>query len=326
MRKKITLVMAIIAVMCTIVACNKKDDELVLVTTEATTIETTEITTEEATTEAGPVIEEAVGRDSNISYEDLYEANKGDVLLSGGVSYGMNTIFYSGEEESFSEYQYLGFDNLGMYTQVYENSDGKLELLDAANMYWYVVEDNALSVLIYPEPLVAAAIIDSNHNAMIFRFADDTNSAEIVQNVYRRDGVLVVESEYANVNGTNFMFEYVLSDDWKVQEVYCYDMERQKQYYSCMTEGVAYEVPEIITKAQAMEQGYRTVSVVFVDGEEIDMSYYTPLDVPVQLSMVEYEAYSDSACTSPWAELEPDENGVYKDVTIYMKKNTKEGE
>ena len=56
------------------------------------------------------------------------------------------------------------------------------------------------------------------------------------------------------------------------------------------------------------------------------MMYYTPVDVPIKLSMVEYGAYSDEGCTQEWVELEVDENGVYKDVTIFMKKNTKEGE
>ena len=55
--------------------------------------------------------------------------------------------------------------------------------------------------------------------------------------------------------------------------------------------------------------------------DQIDMTYYTPLNVPIELSLMEYVAYSDQECTVEWALDEPGEDGVYKDVTIYLKKN-----
>ncbi len=322
--RRLGIIIVAFSMMAMLCACGKDKDELVLVTTEATTTEAT--TTEEATTEAEVATEELSDKDKGITYEDMYDANRGDVLLSGGVSYGMNTIYYALGEETFSEYQFLGFDNQGMYAQVYENSDGDIEILDTANNYWYVFEENQLSVLIYPEPLVAAAIIESNHNAMIFGLNGSEDSTEIVQDVYRMDGKLMVETVYGDSSGINYLMQYTLDDSWKVQEFYCYSMDVELLSYSFVTGGVTYEVPELITQAQAMEQGYRTITITYVDSDEMDMTYYTPLDVPVKLSMVEYQAYSDQACTTIWSEVEPNEDGVYMDVTIYMKKNTKEGE
>ena len=78
----------------------------------------------------------------------------------------------------------------------------------------------------------------------------------------------------------------------------------------------------MVTDAMAMEAGYRTINITYVDGDQLDMAYYTPLNVPVELSLIEYVAYSDQGCTTAWTEIEPDENGTYKDVTIYMKKNS----
>lgn len=320
MLKKIGLTIMMMACATALVACGKKD-ELVLVTTEST-VATTEATTE-VTTEA--TTEELTEKEKRITYEDMYEANKGDALLSGGENYSINTIYYANGEEAFSEYQFLGFDSRGMYAQVYEDSDGYVKVLDAANNYWYQVKDNQLSVLLYPEPLVAAAIIDSNHNSMVFALSGD-GGAEVVQEVYKQDGMLMVETEYAGINGEHFNLEYTLDDSWRVQQFDCYSIDGEKLSYSCVTVGASYEIPEPITEAMAMEQGYRTINVTYVDGDQLDMPYYTPMNVPVEISTLEYEAYSDQACTVPWSEVAPDETGVYMDVTIYMKKNTKEGE
>lgn len=324
--KRLGIIIAAFSMMAMLGACGKDKDELVLVTTEATATTTEATTTEEATTEVVASTEEASNREKQITFQDLYDANKGDVLLSGGESYSLNTIYYALGEETFSEYEFLGFDGQGMYAQVYEDSDGSIELLDIANSYWYVFKENQLSVLIYPEPLVAAAIIESNHNAMIFGLNGSDGSTEIVQDVYRMDGKLMVETVYGDASGINYLMQYTLDDSWKVQEFNCYSMDGELLSYSFVTAGATYEVPEQISQAQAMEQGYRTITITYVDSDEMDMTYYTPVDIPVELSMIEYQAYSDQACTTTWSEVEPNEDGAYMDVTIYMKKNTKEGE
>lgn len=320
-----TLITALILAM-SLGACNKEDDKLVLVTTESKGTTDTELSTTESVTTESQVTEEISDRDKGITYQDMYEANRGDVLLSGGTSYGMNTIYYSGDKEVYSEYQFLGFDAQGMYAQVYEDSEGRVEILDAANNYWYVVDGNQLSVLIYPEPYVASAIVDSKHNAFIFTLSAGEDATEIVENVYRENGKLVVETVFGNSEGENYQMEYILDDDWGVEEYYCYNMDQEKISHSIVTAGDTYEVPEVITEAQAMTDGYRTITVTYMDSDEMDMVYYAPVDIPVEISLMDYVAYSDAACTTVWAEAEPDENGIYKDVTIYMKEDAKEGE
>lgn len=303
--------------MTVLTACgNDKDDELILIP-----VTTTEATTTEATTteDPGPSTEEASEKDKAITIQQLRDANRGDILLAGGVSYGMETIYYSGDKEVYSEYNFLGFDNEGMYAQVYEDSDGYVKLLDMANNYWYVVDENQLSILIYPEQLVGAAIIDSNHNDMVFSFTDSNAGTELVQTVYMREGVLVVETLYGSSTGENYYLEYTLDDNWMVQDYYCYDKAGNKISYSKVLPGESYQVPDMVTEAKAMEAGYRTVNVTFADGAQLDSTYYTPLNVPIDISTIEYMAYSDVSCTTPWKEVEPDETGVYKDVTIYMK-------
>ncbi|MBE5953467.1 MAG: hypothetical protein E7257_04845 [Lachnospiraceae bacterium] len=319
--KRIGLTIVMVACATALVACGKKD-ELVLVTTEST-VSTTEATTE-VTTEA--TTEELTEMEKRITYQDMYDANKGDVLLSGGENYSMNTIYYANGEETFSEYQFLGFDSKGMYAQVYEDSDGYVKVLDAANNYWYQIKDNQLSILLYPEPLVAAAIVDSNHNSMVFGLSGGADSTEVVEEVYKQDGMLMVKTVYSGASGEKYFMEYTLDDGFKVQKFDCYNQAGEKLSYSFVTAGASYDIPEDITEAMAMEQGYRTISITYVDGDQFDMPYYTPLNVPVEISTLEYEAYSNEACTVPWSEVAPDEAGVYKDVTIYMKKNTKEGE
>ncbi len=320
--KRLCLTVMMVACTVTLVACGKKD-ELVLVTTENTVTTTTEATTE-VTTEV--TTEELTEKEKRITYQDMYDANKGDVLLSGGESFGMNTIYYTNGEETFSEYQFIGFDDRGMYSQAYEDSDGYIKVLDAANNYWYQVKDNQLSILLYPEPLVAAAIVDSNHNSMIFGFSGGADSTEAVEEVYKQDGTLMVKTVYQGTQGETYNMEYTLDDKWRVKQFSCYSQHGEKLFDSAVTAGDSYSIPELVVTAMAMEQGYRTISIIYVDGDQYDMSYYTPLDVPVEISTLEYDAYSDEACTVPWSEVAPDEAGVYMDVTIYMKKNTKEGE
>ncbi|MBQ8318871.1 MAG: hypothetical protein IJX85_11055 [Lachnospiraceae bacterium] len=303
--------------MAVLTACGSdKDDELILIP-----VTTTEATTTEATTteDLGPSTEEAGEKDSAITVQQLRDANRGDMLLAGGLSYGLNTIYYSGDKEVFSEYHFLGFDDQGMYAQVYEDSDGYIKLLDMSSNYWYIVDDKQLSILIYPEQLVGAAIIDSNHNDMVFSFLDIDSGTELVQDVYRRDGELIVETLYGNAAGENYYVEYTLDDNWMVQEYNCFDKDGNKFSYSKVTPGASYAIPDMVTEAKAMADGYRTVNVTFTDGAQLDSTYYTPLNVPIDLSTIEYVAYSDAGCTTPWKEVEPDEAGVYKDVTIYMK-------
>lgn len=123
MRKKIfAFVMVMTAALLS--GC-KKEEKLVLVTTEEQTATITDATTEdiladireeaENTTEEAPKREEASEEDKKITLQDIYDANKGDELLAEGQNCSLNTIYYYGGVEQYSEYQFLGFSEDGAY-------------------------------------------------------------------------------------------------------------------------------------------------------------------------------------------------------------------
>ncbi len=305
-----------------VTGCDKKD-ELVMVTTEGTTEITTETeaTTEEITTEAGPSTEEASSEEQAITFQDIYEANKGDNLLSSGESCGINIIYYSNGEVDYSEYKFLGFDDLGMYLQVFEDSDGNVQILDNINNCWLLVEDSQIYTMLYPEPYVSGAIIESNHNSMMFALSDVDSEYEDVQHVYRQDGKLVVETLYDDGVGTSYKFIYILEDDLKISSYTCYDKNDNIVLEAKVTPNTTYTMAEELVAVQDTSVNYRTVMIKYPDGEELDMGYYLPVSCPLQLRLMDYTAYSDEACTVVWEEAAMTAEGTYGDVTIYMRKN-----
>ncbi len=319
---RFTLGLLIVSLTATLIGCNKKDD-LVMATTESAKedVVTTEITTEAAVTDAGPTTEEASEEEKSIKFDDIYEANKGDALLSLGISYGINTIYYSNGEMSYSEYKYLGFDEAGLYLQVFEDSDGNVQLLDNINNCWILVEDNKIYTMIYPEPYVSGAIVESNHNSMMFSLSDENSDFEEVTDVYRQEGSLVAETLYDDGNGTNYKFVYILEDDLKISSYTCYDEENNMIFETKVTPDTSYSMSEELIAVRDTSVNYRTVMVKYPDGEEIDMGYYLPVSCPLKLKLMDYTAYADEACTIVWEEGEMTAEGTYGDVTIYMKKD-----
>lgn len=334
-KHRLTLGVMMIALGLGATGCGKAD-ELVMVTTEqgqTATLQDAATTTEDpldqelqamaenASIEEIAATEEASESEKNITFADLYAANRGDVLLANGNSFSMNTIYYAEGVEVYSEYQFLGFDESGNYIQVYEDSDGFVQILDNVNNCWYIYEEGQLYSMIYPEPYVAGAIIESNHNAMIFGMSDGTDGAEYVQDIFRQNGELIVETKYnGSADEGDYIFQYVVGEDLKVLAFTCYDESRTKLSYSWVTHGSTYTVSEDIKTASDTSENYRTVVVKFSGGEQMDTTYYLPVSLPLQLRMLEYTAYADEACTTEWAEEEPTADGTYGDVTIYMKK------
>ena len=144
---------------------------------------------------------------------------------------------------------------------------------------------------------MADAIINTNHNDMIISL---TEADQTIKDIYREDGDLVVETNYKNDNAS-YVFHYVLDDNYKVLEYYCYDANGEKVSYSWVTEGNSYTYPEAIATAHE------------------SMSYTVPVDKPVQLALLEYKAYTDEACTTTWEET-ADDSGMYTDEVIYLKR------
>lgn len=330
--KYITVVFLLVAVAMT-VGCG--EDKLVMVTTENDTssgsdtdanqnsAETTEsiadqIAATAVTTEEEVVIEEPSEEESKITLDQIYNMNRGDMLLSGGVSYSLNTIYYANDEEVYSEFQFLGFDDNGNYLQVYEDSDGYVQLLDKENLCWYIIEDNALSTLIYPEPGVADSIIEYNHNNMIFASSDDTDGVETIKDIYRANGELTVEVKYEDETG-DYIYKYIIDSDLKVKAYTCYGSDGNKISYSWVTEDADYTIPEAVEDAEIMDIK-RNVTIAFPDGDGVECTYSVSSAYPVQIRMLEYNAYLDKDCAIVWSEAEPMDNGFYTDETIYLKK------
>ena len=75
-----------------------EDDKLVMVTTESSTEVAT--TTEQLATQEDATTEEVVNKvpatdeEAKITLQQIYDANKGDILLAGGKNYSLNTIYY----------------------------------------------------------------------------------------------------------------------------------------------------------------------------------------------------------------------------------------
>ena len=313
------------AAMLALTACGK-EDKLVLVTTEAAASQSDATTTEdiladireeaESTTEEQKKREEASEEDKKATLEAIYDANKGDTLLAGGNNYSLNTIYYSDGVEVYSEYQFLGFAEDGTYLQAYEDSNGIVQVLDKEYGYWYLIDsDKTCYALIYPEPNVADAIINTNHNDMIISL---TEADQTIKDIYREDGDLVVETNYKNDNAS-YVFKYILDANYKVLEYYCYDSNGEKVSYSWVTEGNSYAYPEVIETARA-STNMRTVTFRVMEGKGLENSYLIPADIPVQLALLEYKAYTDETCTTIWEET-VDDTGAYTDEVIYLKRD-----
>lgn len=325
MRKsKLWVACVMAAAMLTLTACGK-EDKLVLVTTEAAASQSDAATTEdiladireeaENTTEEEKKREPASEEDKKVTLEAIYDANKGDTLLAGGNNYSLNTIYYNDGVEVYSEYQFLGFAEDGTYLQAYENSNGVVQVLDKEYGYWYRIDENKdCYALVYPEPSVADAIINTNHNDMIISL---TEADQTMKDIYREDGDLVVETNYKNENAS-YVFQYILDANYKVLEYYCYDADGEKVSYSWVTEGNSYTYPEVIETARA-STNMRTVIFHVLEGKGLENSYLIPADIPVQLALLEYKAYTDEACTTIWKEA-VDDTGAYTDEVIYLKR------
>lgn len=305
-----------------LVGCGKKD-ELVLITTERST-ETTESSltaltddsVEDASTEETVVTEEASEEDLAVTLEDIYAANSGDRILSGGQGCSVNTIYYAAGTEVYSEYRFLGFDENGNYLQAYEDSDGTVEVLDNYNQCWYMVSDHQICTRLYPEDGVNARLIDYNHNNTIMTL----DGGEQLQSIYRENGRLVVELDYTDDSDEQFLYTYYLMDDLVVDEIYCYDSSGEQISHAWVTRGAVYNTPDEIQDIFTGQTNLRIINTVYPYGGGVDNIYQIPDCYPLELELIEYKAYEDEKCTIPWNEDNEDAGmeGAYGDETIYL--------
>ncbi len=296
--------------------CGKDDEKLVLVTTErANTTATEEIIEEETTTESST--EEASAEEKKITLDQIYAANSGDKLLTGGKNCSVNIIYYANDKEYYSEYRYLGFDKEGNYIQAYENSDGEVRVLDMVNECWYVVEENSISTQIYPENGAFAYVVGYGHDDLIFSSSKTSGNSETLNSIYREDGELIAETNVVGTSAETYIYKYVLDENLKISTYTCFDTDGNKLAHAIISDTM-YEVPEFIDqmKADGLD---RKITILYKDGSVPEYTYYVSPVYPVEITLLEHEAYMDEDCTLPWKEVPPSD-GKYKDTTIYLKK------
>ncbi len=322
-RLRYIFIMAMLVFLFGLCGCGKEDG-VVMITTEeeeTTTQEDTssdipavqieELTTEEANKE------DATPEEKNITIEEIYAANSGDILLQDNTGYSVNTIYYSEGTEVYSEFQYLGFDEDGLYMQVYEDSEGYVEVLDSGNMCWYIVDNNQISTLIYPEEGMAAVMIDYSHNDMVM--SDPASSGESIADVYRLDGELVVETTHTSEFDELYTYQYTLDDSLRIVECSCYEGDDLISYFWTTKDAVYNEAEELTAIRENREK--RLITVSFPDGSGIEYIYQVPKQYPVKVKLFGSTAYKDAEYGSEWSEISPMSDGNYADENIYIKRN-----
>lgn len=323
---KLILFICLFCFLFGLTGCNDDETDLVLITTEKNEYEDivlpgseneTDTAVEEPITTEAISTEEASDAEKNLTLDDLYYANRGDVLLSGGSGCSINTIYYSGGTEVYSEYSYLGFDETGNYIQAYEDSDGNMEILDGANQYWYVFEEGRVYTKIYPEEGAAGAMINYNHNELIVT-APTESSGETISDIYRLNGTLVIETLYTNSLDEIYTYQYHVDDALLVQEIYCYDESGEKISYAWVTKDAVYNMPEEIVDIKT-KTAMRIVTLKYPDGSGFETLYEVSETTPIKLEMYNSTAYIDESCSTPWmgAQL----GGLFVDETIYIRLN-----
>ncbi len=304
--------------------CDNDDTELVLITTEKSQQDyelpeanVADTAVEEPITTEIVVTEEASDEEKNVTLEELYYANRGDVLLSGGTGCSVNTVYYSGGTEVYSEYSYLGFDDSGNYIQAYEDSDGYFEVLDGSNQYWYVFEEGRIYTKIYPEEGAAGAMINYNHNGLIVKEPSE-DSREVISDVYKIDGKLIIETTYTNALDEIYTYKYIVGDNLLVKEIYCYDLYGEQISYAWVTRDAVYNMPEEVLEIKTTTD-MRIVTLKFPDGSGFETLYQVSSTTPIKLEMYSSTAYIDESCATPWMGAQV--GGAFSDETIYIKRD-----
>lgn len=307
--------------------CGKKDDQLHMVTTEhITEVEETtedpvdqEIEQMEEESRNGKTTEAALQEDKLVTLSQIKTANSGDSLLVDGKSVSINRIYYGDEGEAASEYEFLGFDEDGNYTQVYENSEGYVQVYDKINNYWYVftgdADDKKTLTLIYPEDDIASYLVENNHTETFF----SCPSTAVIRDIYRQEGNLVMEVESSD--DSELYVAYTLDENLRVLEMTTYYTEDGSKYNYCFTDlDAKYEFPEFVSNMKN-DEARRAINVVYVNEENgFGGVYDVSATNPVDFRTTGHSIYMDEACTVEWAAEYDKINslGFYEDLTIYI--------
>lgn len=321
--KKAVAVFALLTLGIFVLGGCGKEDKLTMVTTEHTGKEDVASPTDETTldtaTEEGVEIEEASAEEKNITLQQIYEANTGDKLLAGKKGYSINRIYYLNGVETASEYEYMGFDSDGNYIQVYEDYNGYIQVLDNFNACWYVftgsANDSRQLILIYPEDGLVSYLIEYTHLNMIFAYSEE--SGETIQDIYRADGDLTVETKYADENGDEYTIKYVIDENLTILEYTLYYPDGSMGVYAWTTPDVEYSTPDFVMDMKD-DTETRTVTVIYPNGDGEGTTYEISATYPIDIRLTNHQAYLDADCQIEWSATIPDEYGRYPDETIYL--------
>lgn len=318
MHKLITMAVSI-TMLSAITGCG--DDKLVMSTTE-----NTRVTTEaEKTEDIDDSTEEASEEEKAITLEQIFEANKGDALLSGSNGFGAELTFYSSGELTGTESYFIGFDSEGNYIQACEDSGGVYRILDRGESCWYVLDQSAVYTLIYPEKDIFEQLVDYYHNDTVYtRLEDGSGVSENISSIYRKDGKLIVETVMNSDGVDGAAYTYVLDDNLRIEEYVCRDTHGNILLTEKTYPDKKYEEPSFLEELRSRDEG-RTITIKYLN-DNTEYSYYVTAHYPVSFEVFSGNVYSDEECQNPcidisWEENLTDENGLYTDQTVFYKKN-----
>ncbi|MGN0436149.1 MAG: hypothetical protein ACI4D8_05950 [Wujia sp.] len=260
--------------------------------------------------------EEASEEDRAITLEDISYANRGDILLMDRDGYSATTVYYSSGTEIYEETEYIGFDEDGEYFQGYENSEGSAELLDVENQCWYELKGNELTILIYPEDGVADVMIDIAHNGVVYHLPTN-DEEEIITDVYRENGHLIVMTQYTTGLTDTYRRKFVLDDQYRILEIYCYDEEEELYSHTRTTENSVFNIPDDIANVITSTRK-RTVSVVYTLQDGVGNEYQLPAAYEISIKLYNKKAYSDAQCSEVWDSRNALVGEYYVDEVIYL--------
>ncbi|MCM1288764.1 MAG: hypothetical protein NC240_10680 [Clostridium sp.] len=319
MKKTHKFIVMAAAILPLVTGCG--DDKLVMSTTE-----NTRVTTEaEAADDIDYSTEEASEEEKAITLEQIFEANKGDALLSGSSGFGAELTFYESGEPIGTESYFIGFDADGNYLQACENSNGVYRILDRKESCWYVLDQSAVYTLIYPEEDIFEQLVDYYHNDTVYtRLEDESGVSENISSIYRRDGKLIVETVMTSDGVDGAAYTYVLDDNLRIEEYVCQDTHGNKLLTEKTELNKKYDAPSFLEELRSRDNG-RTITIKYLDSNT-EYSYYVTANYPVSFETFSGSIYSDEACQNQctdisWEENLTDENGLYTDKTVYYKKN-----
>ena len=316
---KFIMMAVLVTLLLAITGCG--DDKL-----HMSTIENTRTTTEaEKTDDIDYSTEEASEEEKAITLAQMFEANKGDALLSGSNGFGTELTFYDSGEPVGTENYFIGFDANGNYIQACENSSGVYRILDRSESCWYVLDQSAVYTLIYPEKDIFEQLVDYYHNDTVYtRLDDESGVSENISSIYRRDGKLIVETVMTSDGVDGATYTYVLDDNLRIEEYVCKDTHGNMLLTEKTELNKKYDAPSFLEELRNRDNG-RTITIKYLDNNT-EYNYYVTANYPVSFETFSGSIYFDEECQNQctdisWEENFTDENGLYTDQTVYYRKN-----